>query len=64
MAKKVDDCIYSIFCPTWGDFKCKIRGIRLQSSIDCEFCSAFKARAKLEETKKCHCNECELDENE
>ena len=53
-------CIYSCWCPTWGDYRCFEKEIRLstygfQQPINC---SVYKKRGKDFKEPKCQCENC------
>ena len=52
---KCKSCAYSIFCPSWGEYKCEMKQYRVvDKKGDCEH---YKAKTKNDE-RKCHCSTC------
>ena len=56
MAKDCSTCEHVIFCPTWGDYKCMKRRLRVKNISDGDSCSVYKKRSS--EDKKCQCEDC------
>lgn len=52
------DCIHSIFCPTWGDYKCVFHARRFIEGLMVVECQDFKERGKDFEEKPCRCAQC------
>ena len=50
------DCAHSVFCETWGEYKCLKHEIRKYNSAD--ICEDYTEDPNKEE-KSCHCETCE-----
>lgn len=49
-------CEHSIFCPTWGEYKCTKKGIRFTTSLkNCDDYTELKGTKKV---KPCRCEDC------
>lgn len=51
-------CEHSIFCPTWGRYKCTKHEIWVYNTKKLTPCE-FYNEVKNKEEKKCHCETCE-----
>lgn len=49
-------CEHSIFCPTWGDYKCVLHARRFISEM--AECGDFMVRGKTFKETKCQCSQC------
>lgn len=49
-------CVYSIWCPTWCEWKCKVTERRIYDPII--QCSDYKKRNKDFKDPKCQCEDC------
>jgi hypothetical protein len=49
-------CIHSIWCPTWGEWKCKAKLMRIYKEVT--ECDSYKKRGKLFKESKCQCEDC------
>ena len=59
--KSCMDCKNSIFCNTFGEFKCTVKQRRIyEPENDARDCPDFEKerRGKNEEEPKCHCKHC------
>lgn len=56
MTPNCKDCAYSIFCETWGEYKCTKREIMVPDPE--KGCSGYKFAADKKDAE-CHCEECE-----
>ena len=59
MDSKIKSCIHSIFCPTWGEWKCVERKETIKDESVCDTCETFKKIGNDDETPECHCETCE-----
>lgn len=53
-------CVYSIWCPTWAEYKCVKMNLRFTSygfSMPVN-CNVYKKRDKDFEEPKCQCEDC------
>lgn len=53
-------CEHSIFCPTWGDYKCMHNARKYILHLGPNECKDFKERGNDFEEKPCHCDFCEV----
>lgn len=51
-------CEHSIFCPSWGEYKCLLHAHKFVTGL--VRCKDFKERGKDFEEKECHCETCEM----
>ena len=51
-------CVYSIWCRTWAEWKCKKLQIRLRNSNVVTTCDHYKTRPKGFKEPKCQCEDC------
>lgn len=56
MAGLCATCEKSIFCNTWGEWKCK--GLELRVYGDVVQCGTYKKRPKDFKEPKCQCEDC------
>lgn len=57
MAKGLcETCAESIWCPTWGEWKCKAKSKRIYSDVT--KCSDYKKRDKNFKEPRCQCDDC------
>ena len=54
--KECIKCTNSIFCATWGEYKCKVKKERVYGDIS--ECPDFKRRDKNFKEPKCQCEDC------
>ena len=50
------NCIQSIWCPTWGETKCRELKARIYGDVN--ECSSYKKRGKDFKEVKCQCKDC------
>jgi hypothetical protein len=55
-------CEHSIFCPTWGEYKCVLHCNKFITGL--VGCDDFKERGKDFEEKPCQCETCSERSNE
>lgn len=53
---KCNTCAYSIFCPTWGEYKCTKKAITFTTSL-IDKCSDYTA-VKNKDEQPCQCEAC------
>lgn len=51
-----DKCKNGIWCPTWAEWKCTVKAMRMTKPIMA--CDQFKRRPEDEDEPKCQCREC------
>ena len=51
-----ETCVYSIWCPTWGEWKCKNRERRIYGTVTT--CHNYSKRPKDFKEPKCQCKNC------
>ena len=51
-------CSESIFCPTWGEWKCKVHKRRFYGPNIPTECKAYKKRGKNFVESPCQCEDC------
>ena len=51
-------CVNSIFCPTWAEQKCKVKGQRIYNHETLTECESYKKRPKDFKDPKCRCEDC------
>lgn len=56
MEPSCNNCVYGVFCPTWGNYKCMERRIRVDSGTLKEPCKSYKMGSP--EVEKCQCEDC------
>lgn len=49
-------CTQSIWCPSWGEWKCKAKMLRIYKDV--AECDSYKKRGKLFKETACHCEDC------
>lgn len=49
-------CANSIFCETWGEWKCRDLEIRIRGSL--VECGSYKKRPRDFKESKCQCEDC------
>lgn len=54
--KNCKNCSNSIFCDTWGEWKCVTRTLRYSEPV--EDCEDFVKRSAGWKEKKCQCKDC------
>lgn len=54
--KEYATCAEAMFCPSWGEYKCRIRKITVTNPEECAFCGLYK---KGKPSTDCHCEACE-----
>lgn len=51
-------CIYSIWCRTWAEWKCKKLCTRIKNNNAISRCEHYKTRPKDFKEHKCQCEDC------
>ena len=52
-------CSHSIFCPTWAEWKCRVKERRIHFSITTsKQCPDYEKRDKNFKESKCQCKDC------
>lgn len=56
--EKCETCVFSRFCPTFGEWKCTYHSRRINPEVDCVDCVRYRP---ADGTKKKHqCDRCDL----
>lgn len=55
---KCPKCEHSIFCETWGEYKCFVKGRRIYDFEKIEDCADFHARGVKVKDPDCQCDDC------
>lgn len=61
------DCIHSVYCSSFGEFKCLVKTIRIyEPEKEARKCKDFKKQTKKssDDDPKCHCKHCLAREDE
>ena len=51
-------CENSIWCPTWAEWKCKVKERRIYDYKTLTKCKSYKQRDKKFKEPKCQCEDC------
>lgn len=51
-------CVNSIWCDTWGEWKCTVRKRRFYGSNIPDECKSYKKRGKDFKERPCQCEDC------
>lgn len=51
-------CVNSIFCDTWGEWKCLVKERRIYVYAGMTTCKDYKKRGKDFKKRKCQCEDC------
>ena len=52
------NCVYGIYCPTWGEWKCRALERRIYNYASLTDCNFYKKRGKGFEEPRCQCEDC------
>lgn len=59
MSEKIcKTCAYSIFCPSWGEYKCEMKQHRINVNSTKDTCDHYKKNTSKNDERKCHCSTC------
>ena len=51
-------CKMSIWCPTWAEWKCKVKERRIYDYKTLTDCADYKTRGKDFKEQRCQCEDC------